>query len=304
MKTSKITLSAFAILFAMAVAVVSCKKKDNTTANDTDASTVSDNSLAEKTADDVTTMGAQSSETGSMSSYREGEENLLTACATVTRDTVLKKITVSFNGSACLDGHVRTGTLVYDYSGSTNGAKFYRNPGYQMVVSSNGYTVDGNAVSISKTVKNITALGFNPTTTNETWSDNTSVSVAKSNGTLSWSANKTKTLLNTSDTSVYHGQAVHITWSKAIIGISGNASGTTATGETFTANSTSQLVRDFGCSPNLAHQGHHPLINGALDFTPGTKATRHIDYGYPNNGACDDQALVTIGTYTVAITLP
>jgi len=302
MKISKLTLSFAAIMLAMAVSVISCKKKDKTV-NDSDTSSANDNSLAEKTADDVTNMSGQASEDGSMTSYRfeQGEDVCGLSCATVTRDTTTKIITVTFNGQPCLDGSTRTGTLTFDYSGSTLGAKYYRNPGFKCVVSSSNYVVDGNAVSISKTINNTTTLGFNPASTNETWSVADNVSIVKSNGTVTWSANKVKTLLNTSDTNVYRGQAVHIVWSKARVGITGNATGTTVAGENFTANVTSQLVRDFTCAPNSARPGRHPFIQGTLDFTPGTKATRHFDYG---NGACDDLATVTINGVTYNITLP
>ncbi|MFI5164009.1 MAG: hypothetical protein ACHQHP_02055 [Bacteroidia bacterium] len=300
MKTSKITLSIAAVMLAMAVSVISCKKKESA---DSDTSGASDNSLAEKTADDVTNMGGQASEDGSMSSYRYagGEDVLGLSCATVSVDTNIKKITVTFSGQPCLDGHTRSGTLTYDYSGSAPGAKYYRNPGFKFVVSSSNYVVDGNAVSINKTVTNTTASGFDPKTTNLTWSIADNVSIKKSNGTVTWSANKVKTLLNTSDTNVYRGQAVHIMWSLARVGITGNATGTTVAGENFSANVTTQLVRDFTCAPNSLHPGHHPFIQGALTFTPGSKAPRYFDFG---NGACDDIATVTINGNTYTITLP
>ena len=307
MKNSKFSFSILAVVVSAGIAITSCKKKDNSPAQDTDATAASDNTLAERNADDVTNMAGQASEDGAMSSYKYGNEDVCgLSCATVTRDTVLKKITVTFNGQQCLDGHTRSGTLIFDYSGSTNGAKFYRNPGYNVVVSSSGYVVDGNAITISKTITNTTPVGFNPSITNLTWSVTTNISITESTGTFTWKATKTKTLLNTSDTTCYHGQAVHITWSKARVGLIGNATGQTAAGENFTANVVSQVVRDFTCAPDANHPGHHPFIDGSLDFTPGTKKTRHIDYAYPNsqgNGACDNQALVTIGSYTKVITL-
>src|ERR1035437_2341609 len=172
MKISKLILSFAAILLAMTVSVISCKKKD-TTANDSDTSSTSDNSLAEKTSDDVTNMAGQASEDGTMSSYRPGsggqEDVFGLGCAIVTRDIVARKITVTFNGT-CLDGSTRSGTLTFDYSGSPVGVRFYRNPGFKCVVTSNGYTVDGNAVSINKTITNTTdpkIVNNYPATVNE-----------------------------------------------------------------------------------------------------------------------------------------
>jgi len=304
MKITKITYAVFILGVILAVSFVSCRKKDNS-AQDTDSNGAADNTLAEKTANDVVNMAAQSSENGSMSSFRGTEDPFGLSCATVAYDSINKKITATFNGQTCLDGHTRSGTLTFDYSQSAPGAIYYRNPGYKVTVTSTNYVVDGNLVNIiSKTITNTTAAGFNPQNTNETWTINANINIVKSTGgTISWIATKYKTLLNTSDTTVYRGQSKHIIWSKAIIGLTGNATGTTASNESFTANVTGQLVRDMNCTPNLAHPGQHPFINGTLDFTPGTKATRHIDYGYPNNGACDDQALVTIKNYTVAITV-
>ncbi|MBI3502861.1 MAG: hypothetical protein HY063_13805 [Bacteroidetes bacterium] len=308
MKTTKITFSIAAILFAMGMAMVSCKKHnpDAPTPADIDGASANDNNMAERNADDVTNMAGQASEDGAMTSYRYGDENILTSCATVSTDTALKTITITFNGGTCIDGHTRSGTLMLDYSASTNGAKYYRNPGFNVHITSSNYIVDGNAVSVNKTIINTTSPTFNPATTNLTWSVSATVSIVTSNGTISWTCARTKTLLNTSDPTVYMGQATHIIWSKARVGITGTASGTTAKGESFTANVVTQLVRDFTCSPDALHPGHHPFIDGALDFTPGTKKTRNINFAYPNSqgsGACDNQALLTIGTYTAAITL-
>ncbi|HEY4798253.1 MAG TPA: hypothetical protein VII99_04165 [Bacteroidia bacterium] len=302
MKTLKLPFAAIAISMALAVSFVACKKKNNTPAQDTDASGASDNTLAEKTADDMVNMAGQASENGSMSSYREIEDAFGLGCATVVYDSINKKITATFSGT-CLDGHTRSGTLTFDYSQSAAGAKFYRNPGFKCVVTSTNYMVDGNQVNIvNKTITNTTPT---PISGNLTWTVTSNINIVKAGGagTISWAATKYKTLLNTSDTSCYHGQAHHITWTKAIIGITGNASGTTASNESFSANVTSQLVRSMVCSPDGAHPGLHPFINGNLDFTPGSKATRHIDYGYPNGGLCDDQALLTINSYTTAITV-
>jgi hypothetical protein len=297
MKTRQLILSVAILTMVLSLSFMGCRKAPSV--NDTDTSAATDNTLAEKTSNDATTMVQESSETGSTSSYRNGNENTLTTCATI-KDTN-KIITLTFSGGMCNDGHTRSGIMTIDYSQS--GANIYpRNPGFTCVVSTSNYKVDGMPVTINKTITNTTP-NLNPGT-NLTWTDNASVSIVKSTGTLSWTSNKVLTLLNTSDQTVYHGQSTPITWSKAIIGLTGSESGTTATGVNFTVNVTNQLVCDRNCSPNALHPGHHPFINGTLDFTPGSKPTRHVNFGYPNNGACDDQALVTIGTYTVQIILP
>lgn len=305
MKTTKLTVALAGLMLASAAIVSSCKKKDTTTTTtDNDTSAAKDHTMAENTASDVDNMAAEASEQGSISSYRmgSGQESVSAiSCATMTYDTVNKIITATFSGSTCLDGRTRSGSLTFDYSASPAGATHYRNFGYSCVVTSQNYVVDGNAVTIHKTILNNTnGTNFNPATTNMTWAITATVSIVKASngGTVSWTCNRTKTLLNTSDNNVYHGQATHITWSQARVGLTGSANGTTASGNNFTANITSQLVRDFG---GCVISGRHPFIQGDIDFTPGTKATRHIDYG---SGTCDLNATVTINGVSYPITLP
>jgi hypothetical protein len=121
--------------------------------------------------------------------------------------------------------------------------------------------------------------------------------VTKAKGTHDLTYTRFKTLLNTSDPNVYHGQSTPISWSLAKVGITGSASGTTANGRSFTCNITSQLVRDFG---GCTIAKRHPFIQGTLQFTPGEKATRTIDFG---QGTCDLDATVTIKGKTYNITL-
>ncbi|HTA62734.1 MAG TPA: hypothetical protein VK835_09775 [Bacteroidia bacterium] len=306
MKTNKLTLALAGLMLASAVIVSSCKKKDTTpapTTKDSDASGASDNHLAESTSNDIVSMGSQASDntSGGLSSYRTGGQNQILglSCATVTRDTTLKVITVTFNGtSPCLDGRTRSGTIIYTYSNSINGAKHYRDPGFELDVTSSNYVVDGNAVTIgNKTIKNTTPVGFSPATTNETWSISATITVNKaSGGSVTWTCNHVKTLLNTS--TVYTNASTPINWPMARIGITGNANGTRSNGETFTVNITNQLVRDFGgCDIN----GKRPFIQGTFDYSPSGKATRTFDYG---SGTCDLAATVTINGVSYPITLP
>lgn len=301
MKTTKTTLAIAAIALSMAVAAVSCRKKETTpTPIDGDVNSASDNSMAERTSDDVNNMIGIAVDDSGVAYYRyQSETEALLGCGTIARDTANKKVTITFNGSACQDGHTRSGSVTFDYLAGYP-AKYYRNPGFKCTVTSSNYVVDGNAVSVNKTVTNTTSPTFNPATTNMTWTITSNISIVKSNGTISWNATKYKTLLNTSDPNVYQGQATPIIWNKAKVGITGNATGTTASGESFTANVTSQLVRDFTCSPDAAHPRHHPFIQGKFEFTPGTKYIRYFDYG---SGTCDNTATVTINGNIYTITL-
>jgi len=291
MRSTKLPLALATVMFASAIFVSSCRKKE---AEDTDLTEASDHTLAEHSSNDIISIGSQASDnnSGNLSSFKMGNggtnPDILSTCATIKRDSINKVDSVIFNNSSCMDGKVRNGVLIYNYSASTNGAKHYRDPGFNCSVTSSNYSVDGNAINvISKTIVNTTAVGFNPSSTNLTWSINSHIQIVKSTGTLDFSQSRTKTLLNTSDPNVYHGSATAISWNLAKVGITGSASGTTVKGTPFTAQVTSQLIRDFSCSVG----GRHPFIQGTLEFTPGTKAPRTIDFG---SGDCDLMATVTI----------
>jgi len=303
MKTGKLTLALAALMITSAAFISSCKKKTNET-KDTDTSAASDNNLAETTSNDVVSMTGQASENGSLSTYKMGAGEDVTglSCATVTLTGQI--LTATFSGGVCLDGRTRSGILTFDYSASPAGAH-YRTPGFTCHVTSTNYVVDGNQVSVNKTIVNTTSATFNPATTNLTWSINGNVTIVRSaangGGTITWNCTRTKTLMNTIDTvNCYHGQSTPISWSQAKIGITGSANGTTAKGENFNASITSQLVRDMKCVPDANRPGRHPFIQGTLDFTPGSKATRHIDYG---NGSCDFYYTVTINGITYNLTM-
>ena len=170
--------------------------------------------------------------------------------------------------------------------------------------------VDGNKVTLSKTIINTTAAGFNPATTNMTWSINGNVTIVKANngGTINWSCNRTISLMNTSAITYdgqsvaasYSAQSTPIDWLHAVIGVSGSANGTSSGGQPYSFNTTSPLVVNMNCTPDPNKPGHHPIVQGAFDFTPGSKATRHVDFG---NGSCDNTFVVTINGVSYTITI-
>ncbi len=303
--TKKLSLILTTFCLASAVLFTSCRKKTETPDNDYTAAT--DNNMAEWAANDAITMGGQASESGSVS-YKQGNDNsILATCASVTVNTTTKIITVNFSGGACSDGHIRSGTVQFDYSGSTAGAVYYRHPGFKLVVSTPGntYYVDGNKVAITHTVTNTTAANFDPNTTDMTWSiaGNVTITKAGNGGTINWNCNRTKTLMNT-QAMTYNGAAIAasyvdqntvIDWAKAVISVSGTANGTTAKGESFTLSTTSPLVVNMNCTPDPNKPGRHPIVEGGIDFTPGSKSVRHIDFG---SGTCDNNGTVSLNGNT------
>ena len=325
MKNSKITFTLALILFAGALTFTSCKKKAKSTdpiAADNESASASDNALAENTSNDAIAIGSQASEnSGTLTTYKSSDPNavhiinssdmMLASCATITAtyvSSVATSYTVDFGSPAniCVgkDGRVRSGKIIYNFAGSPANAK-YRTPGFKMAVSFENFLVDGNAVTGTKNITNTTPAsipqGTNPGT-NITWSISANISIVKAQngGTISWSCNRTKELTNTNDPTCYKGQTMAIDWTKAIVKLNGSASGVNKQGENYTAVA-NNLIRNFKCHPG-ANPNKSPFIGGSVDYTPGTRATRHIDYG--NGVDCDFNAIVTINGQSWAITLP
>lgn len=309
MKTRKLVFGLTAFILAGSLSLTSCKKKQKEEEEepDTEQGTITDNNLAESFMNDVAAMGSQASENTTLTTYKQGvnsvvsvpmEQNSLmaSACATLNFNTGAKTFTIDFGtGCLCADNRTRSGQLYFDYSMSTNTITpiYYRTPGFKMSITSNNYVVDNYTVNISsKTIENTTPIsiptGTNPGT-NLTWSISANVSIIKpsNGGTVTWNCSRTKELLNTNDPNCYKGQAFPIDWTKAKVRLNGSASGMTAGGENYTATITN-LVRDFG---GCKIGNMYPFISGNLDFTPGTRPTRYINYG---SGSCDRNATVTI----------
>jgi hypothetical protein len=262
-----------------------CRKK-NDEDNDTGAAT--DNAFAEATYNDMSTIGDQAS-TGNMSTYRNStdEGSLLSNCATITFNNAVSSnndtMTVDFGTTNCLcaDGRYRRGKIVITYTGGM----LYRDSGIVVNFTPSSYYVNDYYIQGTKTVTNRGHLGGQLT-----WDIVVNGTITKPNngGTITWNSTRQRKLLAGETT--YNGP---INWSIAKVGVTGSANGTSANGDSYSATIITQLVRDFSCSANRRH-----FVQGTLDFTPGNKPTRHIDFG---NGACDDIATVTIGnnTYTV-----
>jgi hypothetical protein len=286
----KIIITSIALATMSAGLIFSSCKKKEVVDSDTDAA--ADHTNVETHANDIVNIGEQASY-GATTTYKlvHQQENIYSTCATITNaalnTTDNDTLTVNFGtGCAGLDGRTRSGMLQYIYTAGLH----YRDSGNVINVSSFNYVVDGNAINInSKTIKNLGHI----TNGDLTWSIAANMSVTKSNGkTIQWTTNKTKVLLA--------GETPNnqpIDWAHAQIAIYGSASGTSANGESFTANvaQSAWLVRNFNCT------GYRKcFVAGELDFTPGTKPTRYINFG---TGSCDNTATVTISGHVYTITL-
>ncbi|MBS1650654.1 MAG: hypothetical protein JSU07_01470 [Bacteroidetes bacterium] len=323
MKAIKLTKGIVILAASGALLTVSCKKKENPTSTtptpDTETTTASQSSTAENISNDIQNIGGQatSNSSGQLTTYRNNGETEFrlesSPCATVS----ISGNTYSVNfGSGCtgFDGRTRSGMLVYTVN--MPGA-YYRTPGFSFTVTSQSYVVDGNAVTINnKVVTNTTPPGFNPASTNLTWSvtANLSINLASGAGTVTYNTARTHTLANTSDTTVYHGQSTAISWNKAHLIISGNSNGVNTKGENYTAVATN-LIRNFDCiySSGTLNQvtsfpstifGPRPYIGGTLAYTPGTRSTRTINFGNGTCSAGNNTVSVTINNNTYSFTRP
>ena len=283
MKTRQLTLGLALVAIVGSVIFSSCRKRDKEEV-DKDTSSASDQSLASTTVNDMTSISDEAGKSYAVSSFRtENTDGLLNApCASVTVDTLsaVRTITVNFGSTncTCLDGRERRGSLIMSFTGR------YRDSLTVITVTPQNYFVDDNQVTGSKTITN---KGHNAAH-HLVYDISANIQIIKANGggTISWQSNRQREWITGESTP---------SWSDDIYSITGSASGTNASGNTFTSVITSPLIR------NMAAGCRRHFTQGVLEHTPAGKATRYIDYG---NGVCDNKATVTINGNTYAITLP
>lgn len=284
MKIKQLTYR-FVLIFIICVCFfASCKKNDDKEEKDTDTAGAYDQSLASTIVNDMTSISDEAGTTYSISSFKTSETSgiLAASCATLTIDTVSspKMITVNFGSTncTCIDGRNRRGIVKISFTGK------YRDSITVITVTPQNYFVNDNEVSGSKTITN---KGHN-TAYHLVYEISANIQITKANsgGTITWQSIRQREWVTGESTPV---------WSDDIYSITGSASGTTSNNNSFSSVITTPLVRNmtFGCRRHF--------ISGILEHTPAGKATRYIDYG---NGACDDQATVTINGNVYVITLP
>ena len=282
MKIKQLTLGLTLVALVGTSTLTSCRKKDKEE-KDSDTAAAIDQSFASSTVNDLTNISDEAVKGNNVSSFKTADANaLLSNCATITYDTLLaaKTVTVNFGPTNCLgnDGRNRRGSIIINFTGK------YRDSLTVITVTPSGYFVNDNQVTGSKTITNKGRNAANHTV----YQINANMQVIKANngGTIYWQSNRSREWLSGEST---------LTWNDDVYSITGSATGTTSNGNSFNSVITSPLIRNmsFGCRRHF--------VQGTLEHTPGGKATRYIDFG---NGACDDQAVVTINGNAYTITLP
>lgn len=279
----KLSIFALSVLFALN----SCKKTAKTV--DKDVSVATDNSLGDAIYNDVQNISDQAAKGQltfymSISGLDEKEEvknleaNAKISCATITHDSISnpKTLTIDFGNTNCLcnDGKYRKGQINVSYNGK------YRDPGSVHSISFTNYFVNDNQVLGSKTVTN-NGVNGNGNLTFSIVVDGT-IKKANNGGSIIWKSNRTREWLSGSNTS---------TWYDDVYSITGNGSGMSAKGVSYTTKITTPLRRALNC---------HWFDSGVIEVNPANLPVRVIDYG---SGSCDNNVNVTINGVTYPITI-
>lgn len=267
------------ILLSAAVWISSCKKNtDDKKSYSLDAA--ENNSFAEGTFNDVTTLvdqaGINSTVTfGSVQTEpRDGQIETMgtagSACITVTVDTVAnpRSITIDFGSSncLCLDDRYRRGKIIATFTGR------YRETGTVITISFDNYYVNDNKISGTKKITN----QGNNQSGNQVYKVEVNGQIIKANnrGTVTWMSTRYREWKAGANTPLNILDDVY--------GITGDANGTNADGSSYTITSKQELVRKMNC---------RWFESGILELTQTGLPVITLDYG---NTGCDANATVSI----------
>jgi hypothetical protein len=259
----------FSAVALIALALTSCKKTPDTPPEqDKEFQSSVDATIATNIAFDIDMMVAQSSEYAYMQFYEEMGTSV-TNTVTVNDLTASKMRYIYFNNAKCLDGVVRNGTVVIDYTmcrtntATANGQEFIRNPDHKAVVTFINFSVgkykvksSGSPTDSSRLViVNTTQPGYTKTITPLSWniSGNLYLADTTDNGgsakaDIYWNGNFNKTLTNSTSPTIQVQTTQPIKW---ITGVSG-----------IPTNST-QISSNHAINPNG--------INGIVKYTGSAK---------------------------------
>lgn len=266
---SSLILSTVILFFTLS----SCRKD----IADISESLGNDFGLAEQSYNDVNQM-SEEAYSGSLNSFKTGETSDITRgiCDTVIVDTINRVITIDFGPSNCTcgDGKNRRGKVIINYTGR------YKDAGSVHTITFDNYFVNDNKIEGTKTVTN---MGTN-ISGNYYYNIaiNGSIVKADGSGTITWVSNRVRTWANGYSTA---------TRSDDVYSVTGDASGTTAAGDAFTANISSALTIDLSCT--------HKITAGSIIFGKIGGVDRTINFG---TGTCDNTFTISASGRTRALT--
>ena len=254
---------------------------------------------------------------------------------TVIRNPSQNNLFIGFNNTKCMDGRVRSGTIIMNYGFTNPNAKYCRDYQFEGKVSLSGYKVDGWNVGLNNTfyiTNKLSSPAYDPKTTNLTWEikgDFTLNDPADPSKNIHCNVDLIKTLMNTADPLVFApSKQSAISWSLAVVEYQGKVYGETNGNVPFTyvVDAKNPLVRDFTCYPDkvagvtttpsltVNFNEFHPFVNGVASFTTGNLYPRIIDYGneqgpFDNSKTssiilmqqCDNKGIVVIKGISYAV---
>lgn len=278
MESNKSFYAYFFAIMLMVILFAGCNKEDKEASTDEEITTVQDNANAEKIFSDVSDISDQAYNSFQAAKSTTNVGDIIGDCAVLSLDTISfpRTLTIDFGDTNCLcaDGRYRRGKILVTFTGK------YRDEGTVITHAFNDYFVNDNQVLGTKTV------------TNEGKNENnhTYFTIAvdgviiKANGTgqITWISERVREWILGEETSE---------WLDDVYLITGNGSGTTASGKSYTIEITNSLRREIGCKH---------FVSGTFEFKPEDKPVRLFDYG---DGECDNVATVTVNGKTFTIYL-
>jgi len=268
------------LLFAIvATGLLSCRKSQL----NKDTSAAEDNALALSLWDDV---GKQVE--GSSTSHEAGGPgtNKWNNCATMTLDSTSSEypltVTLDFGDEGCegIDGRIRRGKLIYTISGP------YTETGTIISVTSNDYYVNDYRIEGIRTVENQGPdshghIQFSVSVTDAIITDPDQKTITwESEFTRSWTEGSETGFLTKKDDGTIMGIDGLL---DDVYEITGTGSGTNRNGLSFNLETEEPLRMEFAC---------RWIAAGKTKLTLDDLEPRILDYG---SGACDNEAIVTIG---------
>ncbi len=284
MKTQKfISASLIAVLLGGSLLYSSCGRMRM---SDDELEAVSDNSTAAGASQEVQNISEQAfTASGNMSFRGSSNNGGLSSCATITNDTINNVLTIDFGTSPCLckDNRYRQGQIISSYTGK------YRDSGTVIATTFNNYFVGVSNTSMNQVTgtKTVTNNGHN-SAGNLNWTIVAALNILKANngGTVIFNETRNREMIA--------GESTAFIFSDDKFQVTGSANGTTAKGDSYTAQVLTghELIRDMSCPKHFTQ--------GQVDINVGTKPTMTLDYG---SGTCDNTATVTRNGKTKTITL-
>lgn len=285
MKTRSFLFALLIVFTALLIASMTGCKKDSE-GGDTSVQSATDNSLAENLYADVFKVVDDAAKGQDGDLYGQGKSKSLLdgGCATLTIypfDTITwpKTLTIDFGSENCLgnDGKYRRGVIIVKLTGR------YLWPNTTITITTDEYFVNDHKIEGVKTVIN---NGRNE-------DDFLEFLISVENGKITrpdgkqflWESNRKRIWIEGEETP----------WPEIfddVYLISGAANGTNINELDFEIEITNDLRVEIGCKW---------IVSGTLELRPEGLYTRILDYG---DGACDNQATVTVNGITFNITLP